>query len=343
MDVGPIPAAAKGKGKATDHPYDDDSLPWVEKYRPVTLDDVVSHKDITTTIDKFIEKNRLPHLLFYGPPGTGKTSTILAVARRIYGPEYRKQILELNASDDRGIDVVREQIKQFAETRTLFSKGFKLVILDEADMMTQAAQAALRRVIEQYTRNVRFCIICNYVGKIAPAIQSRCTRFRFSPLPIKEVERRVDLVIEAEGVTITPDGKAALLRLARGDMRRVLNVLQACYAAYEKITENEVYACTGAPHPADIETIVNSMLGDEFTTAYEMISKMKTERGLALQDLIAGAFDYIDTIELKPHARIYLLDHLATTEHRLSTGGSEKIQMAALLGVFKNAVEISTR
>lgn len=209
----------------------------VEKYRPVTLDDVVSHKDITGTstrifwvgvswlcwlkpslVEKFIEKNRLPHLLFYGPPGTGKTSTILAVARRIYGASFRKQILEvcalswsvsqallhshciqLNASDDRGIDVVREQIKNFAETRTLFSQGFKLIILDEADMMTTAAQAALRRVIEQYTKNVRFCIICNYVNKIVPAIQSRCTRFRFSPLPMPEVEKRLNIVIETEG------------------------------------------------------------------------------------------------------------------------------------------------
>ena len=175
-------------------------------------------KDVTDllAVEKFIEKNRLPHLLFYGPPGTGKTSTILAVARRIYGNDYRKQILEvrarsvhvqasvahkrpqLNASDDRGIDVVREQIKQFAETRTLFAKGFKLIVLDEADMMTQAAQSALRRVIEQYTKNVRFCIICNYVYKITPAIQSRCTRFRFSPLPIPEVEKRLVGVIDSE-------------------------------------------------------------------------------------------------------------------------------------------------
>ncbi|KAJ7130618.1 P-loop containing nucleoside triphosphate hydrolase protein [Mycena epipterygia] len=345
FDVEQIPSAAKGKGKAVDkdRPFDNDNLPWVEKYRPVTLDDVVSHKDITSTIEKFIEKNRLPHLLFYGPPGTGKTSTILAVARRIYGSEYRKQILELNASDDRGIDVVREQIKQFAETRTLFSKGYKLIILDEADMMTQQAQAALRRVIEQYTKNVRFCIICNYVNKIAPAIQSRCTRFRFSPLPIVEVEKRLDSVIEAESVKLTSDGKAALLKLSKGDMRRALNVMQACHAAYDLTGETEIYNCTGNPHPADIETIVNSMLSDEFTTSYTMITAMKTERGLALQDLLTGAYDYIETLELKPHARIYLLDHLATTEHRLSTGASEKIQLTALLGAFKNAVELSAK
>ncbi|KAG6918994.1 Subunit of heteropentameric Replication factor C (RF-C) [Tephrocybe rancida] len=322
IDTEPLPSMAKGKGKAVDReqPYDNDNLPWVEKYRPVSLDDVVSHKDITSTISKFIEKNRLPHLLFYGPPGTGKTSTILAVARQIYGSEYRKQILELNASDERGIDVVREQIKQFAETRTLFSKGYKLIILDEADMMTQQAQAALRRVIEQYTKNVRFCIVCNYVNKITPAIQSRCTRFRFSPLPITETEKRLNMVVEAENLTgtvrvnLTDDGKKALLKLSKGDMRRALNVLQACHAAYDTTGETEIYNCTGNPHPSDIETIVNSMLSDEFTTSYQMISTMKTERGLALQDLITGAFDYVETIDLKPHARIYLLDHLATTE-----------------------------
>ncbi|KAN0088420.1 P-loop containing nucleoside triphosphate hydrolase protein [Tylopilus felleus] len=344
MDVDAVtPSAFKGKEKAVTICADGDTLPWVEKYRPVTLNDVVSHKDITTTIERFIEKNRLPHLLFYGPPGTGKTSTILAVARRIYGAEYRKQILELNASDDRGIDVVREQIKQFAETRTLFSKGYKLIILDEADMMTQAAQAALRRVIEQYTKNVRFCIICNYVNKIAPAIQSRCTRFRFSPLPMEEVEKRVDTVVQAERVKLSPDGKQALLRLSKGDMRRALNVLQACHAAYDTVGETEVYNCTGSPHPSDIETIVNSMLSDEFTTSIQMITALKTERGLALQDLLAGAYEYVETIDFKPHARVNLLDFIATIEHRLSTGASEKIQLSALLGAFKNTVELQSK
>ncbi|TFK29692.1 DNA replication factor [Coprinopsis marcescibilis] len=356
----PQPSKNKGKGKAAYLYTEDNNLPWVEKYRPVTLDDVVSHQDITSTIERFIEKNRLPHLLFYGPPGTGKTSTILAVARRIYGADYKKQILELNASDDRGIDVVREQVKQFAETRTLFSKGYKLIILDEADMMTQQAQAALRRVIEQYTKNVRFCIICNYVNKIAPAIQSRCTRFRFSPLPIVEVEKRLNTVIATEkslpypwpmdvlltsifSVNLTADGKKALLKLSKGDMRRALNVLQACHAAYDVINEAEVYNCTGNPHPQDIESIVTSMLSDEFTTSYQMIYKLKTERGLALQDLITGAYEYLDTIELKPNARVYILDLLATTEHRLSTGGNENMQLTALLSAFKGAVELSAK
>lgn len=157
--------SSKGKGKASDDsaaPHTDlDLLPWVEKYRPATLDDLVSHKDITSTIQNFIDKQRLPHLLFYGPPGTGKTSTILAMARKIYGPQFRNSVLELNASDERGIDVVREQIKSFASTKSVFGSkgGFKLIVLDEADAMTQAAQGALRRgklqslknrLIEQY-------------------------------------------------------------------------------------------------------------------------------------------------------------------------------------------------
>ncbi|OCF37316.1 replication factor C subunit 3/5 [Kwoniella heveanensis CBS 569] len=347
-------AGAKGKAKADGEAKilsdaeikalnDREGLPWVEKYRPDTLDDVVSHKDITTTIEKFIEAGRLPHLLLYGPPGTGKTSTVLALARRLYGPPYKKHILELNASDDRGIDVVREQIKNFAMTKVLFSKGFKLVILDEADMMTQAAQSALRRVIETHTKNVRFCILCNYVNKITPAIQSRCTRFRFSPLPEKEVQRKVEEVVEKEGVNLTDDGRDALLKLSRGDMRRALNVLQACHAAYDVVDETAVYNCTGNPHPKDIERVVQSMMSDEFGTSYSLITQLKIEKGLALQDLIAGAYDFLDTVELPKQSRIYLLDHLGSTEHRLSVGGSEKMQLTALLGAFKIAVELSQK
>nr|ASF90264.1 hypothetical protein SPAR03742 [Bartheletia paradoxa] len=336
----PVIKTAKGKGKLVEDDVLNNNLPWVEKYRPQTLDEVVSHRDITSTIEKFIDKNRLPHLLLYGPPGTGKTSTILAMARGIYGKDSRNNVLELNASDDRGIDVVREQIKNFASTRVFGGSAFKLVILDEADMMTQAAQAALRRVIEQYTRHVRFCIICNYVNKIVPAIQSRCTKFRFSPLKLDQVEERLDTVIKSEGVNITIDGKAAVIKLSKGDMRRALNVLQACHAAYDVIDEASVYSCTGNPHPADIERFVQSMMNDEFTTSFNTITALKLDKGLALQDMITGIYDFVDSVMFSAQSRIYLLDHLATIEHRLSTGGSEKIQLSALLAAFKNAVAL---
>lgn len=312
--------SGKGKGKAketgTGQDGEQDLLPWVEKYRPVTLDDLVSHKDITSTIERFIEKNRLPHLLFYGPPGTGKTSTILAMARKIYGTGFRNNVLELNASDDRGIEVVREQIKSFASTKNVFSNqgGFKLIVLDEADAMTTAAQGALRRVIEQYTRNVRFCIICNYVNKIVPAIQSRCTKFRFNPLELDQVEGRLQVVIEQEKCNLTQDGKTALIKLSRGDMRRALNILQACHAAYDRIDETAVYNCTGNPHPADIEEIVETMMHAEFTTAYKHVSDLKTAKGMALADLVSGIFDCLSSYKLPAQSRIFLLDHLAQIE-----------------------------
>ena len=200
------------------------------------------HQDILSTINKFVDSNRLPHLLLYGPPGTGKTSTILALARRIYGIENMRQlVLELNAWDDRGIDVVREQIKTFASTKQIFSlsgssaksgiAGFKLIILDEADAMTNTAQMALRRIMEKYTTNTRFCIIANYSHKLSPALLSRCTRFRFSPLKERDIRVLVDKVIEEENVNILPEATDSLVRLSKGDMRRALNVLQACHAS----------------------------------------------------------------------------------------------------------------
>jgi len=196
-------------------------------------------------------------------------------------------------------------------------------------------------VIEQYTKNVRFCIVCNYVNKIIPAIQSRCTRFRFAPLPTSEVEKRLTTVAEQEMVTINAEGRNALLRLSKGDMRRALNVLQACHAAYDHVDENAVYNCTGAPHPTDIETMVRSMIIDDFTTCYHLLSRAKTHRGLALQDLITGVFDFVQDVEFPTQTRAYLLDQLAAVEYRLSTGGSEKLQLSGLIGSFKHGMQMA--
>ena len=349
-DLPPTKRLDKGKGKAVESngngkEHDDQALPWVEKYRPKDLEDVVSHQDIIATVEKFIENNRLPHLLFYGPPGTGKTSMILAIARKIFGAKYKNQILELNASDDRGIDVVREQIKTFASTRQIFSSSFKLIILDEADAMTLVAQAALRRVIEAYTKNVRFCLICNYVNKIAPALQSRCTRFRFQPLPQPQIRLKLEQVITTEKLNIDDTARNALLKLSRGDMRRALNVLQACSTAFgeETINEAAIYNCVGNPHPEDIERIVQSTMNDELTTALQVIAKMKNEKGLALQDILQGVFEELEDMELKPVARMHLYDKLSGVEYRLSMGGSEKIQTSAMIAAIKQGVDLQAR
>ncbi|RKP27781.1 P-loop containing nucleoside triphosphate hydrolase protein [Syncephalis pseudoplumigaleata] len=319
-----------------------DHLPWVEKYRPLTLDDLVSQQEIISTpVQNFMNQGRLPHLLFYGPPGTGKTSTILACSRQLYGSEYSSMVLELNASDERGIDVIRNQIISFASTRRTSTIGFKLIVLDEADAMTQAAQSALRRVIEKYTTNVRFCIICNYVSKIIPALQSRCTRFRFAPLQTEQITSRLDMITHKEGIKLTDSGKQALLRVSHGDMRRVLNILQACYAAYDTIDDAAVYHSTGQPFPADIEYILHALLNDEFSTAYSKINHMRIDKGLALADIITEVHEHLGNTELPTETRIYLLDHLAEVEHRLSGGANESIQLSTMLGHFKIAMEIA--
>ncbi|XP_072048048.1 replication factor C subunit 5-like [Amphiura filiformis] len=314
------------------------NLPWVEKYRPNQLDDLISHREIISTIQKFMEEDRLPHLLFYGPPGTGKTSTILACAKQLYSPkEFNSMVLELNASDDRGIGIVRGPVLNFASTRTIFNRGFKLVILDEADAMTNDAQNALRRVIEKFTENTRFCLICNYLSKIIPALQSRCTRFRFAPLDMTQMMPRIQHVIDEEKVKVTEDGMTALVTLAKGDMRRSLNILQSTSMAYDTVNEENVYLCTGHPLRSDIESIVDWMLNKDFTTAYNNIMQLKTLKGLALQDILTEVHTYVHRIEFPLNVRIHLLDKMSEIEHRLAAGTSEKIQLSSLVSGFQIA------
>ncbi|KAK1156502.1 replication factor C subunit 5 [Huso huso] len=314
------------------------NLPWVEKYRPQTLQDLISHQDILGTIQRFISEERLPHLLFYGPPGTGKTSTILACAKQLYKEkEFNSMVLELNASDDRGIDVVRGPILSFSSTRTIFNRGFKLVILDEADAMTQDAQNALRRVIEKFTENTRFCLICNYLSKIIPALQSRCTRFRFGPLSQEQMVPRLEYVIEQESVDVTPDGMKAIVTLSNGDMRRSLNILQSTNMAYGKVSEDTVYTCTGHPLKSDIANILDWMLNKDFAAAYNNIMELKTLKGLALHDILTEIHLLVHRVDFPASVRIHLLIKMANIEHRLASGTSEKIQLSSMIAAFQVA------
>ncbi|XP_014664875.1 PREDICTED: replication factor C subunit 5-like [Priapulus caudatus] len=237
----------------------------------------------------------------------------------MYKPkEFNSMVLELNASDDRGIGIVRGQVLSFASTRTIFKRGFKLVILDEADSMTKDAQNALRRVIEKYTENTRFCIICNYLSKIIPALQSRCTRFRFGPLGEQQMIPRLQHVIAEERVNVTDDGMGALVALAGGDMRRALNVLQSASMAYDVVDEDNVYTCVGHPLQRDVKSIVMWMLNDGFTDAYGSIL------------LISRACE-------APYLRRW-----QDVEYRLQQE-RVKMQLAALLGAFQVARDMTVK
>ncbi|XP_026477035.1 replication factor C subunit 5-like [Ctenocephalides felis] len=312
------------------------NLPWVEKYRPAKLDDLVSHEEIIKTINKFIDADQLPHLLFYGPPGTGKTSTILACAKRLYTPaQLNSMVLELNASDDRGIGIVRGQILSFASTRTIFKGGFKLIILDEADAMTNDAQNALRRIVEKYTENVRFCIICNYLSKIIPALQSRCTRFRFAPLDKNQIVPRLNQIAELEKVNMTDDGREALLTLSGGDMRKVLNILQSTSMAFDVVNEENVYTCVGHPIPNDISHIVRWLLNEKhFKETYNNIQEIKSAKGLALNDILTEIHRFIKRVELPNQVLGEILIDLSEIEMRLEMGASENVQLSALISTF---------
>jgi len=317
-------------------------LPFVEKYRPERLEDLTGQNDIVQTIIRLIDVGRLPHLLFYGPPGTGKTSTILAIARRLYGSGYKDMVLELNASDDRGIDVVREQIKDFAGTRKLFSTGVKLIILDEADAMTHDAQFALRRVIEKYTKNTRFCLIGNYVSKIIPALQSRCTKFRFSPLRKEQIEGKLRSIVDREGLSsrVSADGIEAILRLSNGDMRKVLNVLQATSSGFAEITTETVHACTGQPLPSDIQEIHYSLMNDDFEKAFETLQRASHTKGLSMVDIVTEISRVSFSLRLPPDVHVLIADRLADIEYRLAFGTNDKIQGASLIAVFAAARDL---
>ncbi|KHJ43813.1 putative replication factor C small subunit [Trichuris suis] len=318
-----------------------ESLPWVEKYRPTKLEELVSQKDIIHTLSSFMKEDILPHLLFYGPPGTGKTTTILACARQLYDvKQFSSMVLELNASDDRGIGVVREQILTFASTKNIFSKKFKLVILDEADSMTRDAQNALRRIIEKFTNNVRFCLICNYLSKIIPPVQSRCMRFRFGPLKSDEALSRLRYVVDEEKVKYDMTGLEDIVALSGGDMRRALNILQSTVMAFDVVNRENVYACVGYPKPDEILTMFNCLLNEDVNEAYKHITEMRIQKGLALQDILTSVHEYIHRVKMPSLARILLMDRMAQIEDNLSKGASDKIQLSALIASFQIARDI---
>jgi replication factor C subunit 3/5 len=279
-------------------------------------------------------------------------------------------VLELNASDDRGIDVVREQIKTFSSTKQIFAAApkpgdasslatFKLIVLDEADAMTSTAQMALRRIMEKYTSNTRFCIIANYTHKLSPALLSRCTRFRFSPLKDVDIRNLVDKVIEEENVNIVPDAVDSLVKLSKGDMRRALNVLQACHASStplqppgkpapdpstivrDEITQTTIYDCIAAPHPADIQLIMNTLMTtSDITQCLRTIINIKTLKGLALADILTALSEELVQHHVKNPTMVTWLSGLADIEYRLSGGGSEAIQTGAMIGVVRTGVEL---
>jgi len=240
--------------KSSEH-KDASEIPWIEKYRPKVMDDIAQQEEVVTVLKKTMESKNLPHLLFYGPPGTGKTSTILALCRELFGPELMKtRVLELNASDERGIQVIREKVKNFAQVSVALETmsgypcpPYKIIILDEADSMTKDAQHALRRTMEKYSKITRFCIVCNYVTRIIEPLTSRCAKFRFKSLDEDNAKKRLEFICKNEGVNYSPKTLETLIQVSEGDLRKAIMLLQSAFRFYgkEQLTPGVVTEISG--------------------------------------------------------------------------------------------------
>ena len=307
---------------------------WIEKYRPSNLSEVVGQTPVTSRLKNYVKERSMPHLLFAGPAGTGKTTCALALAKELFGELWKHNLHELNASDERGIDVVRGKIKEFARTAPLGEDGFKIIFLDEADALTGAAQAALRRTMEKYSRTCRFVMSCNFSSKIIEPIQSRCAVFRFRPLKAEDVERYLKFVAVKEELNIDKEAYESLTYLAQGDLRRAINGLQMAAAAKVDITPDVVYQAVAAARPEEVKDALEMSLNNNFAGARERLDTLQITYGLAGEDVLRQMHRTVRDLEVPDTIKVQMIEKLAEADFRLSEGANARIQIEAVIANF---------
>jgi len=310
---------------------------WTEKYRPRSLSEIVDQEEIVNRLKSFAKAKNIPHCIFAGPPGTGKTTAALCLAHDLYGEGYREHVMELNASDERGINVVRETVKTFARTRSIGEVSFKILILDEADNMTSDAQQALRRTMERYTETARFILIANYSGKIIEPIQSRCAPFRFTYLPEEDVIKRIRYICEKENLEISDEGIGAILEISGGDLRKTINILQTAASVGKSIDAETVYSVVGKANPYDVREMMLSALNGDFVGARKKLREMILKYGLAGSDIIRQIHSEAFRLTVPDEWKVKLADIIGEIDYRLMQGSSEEIQLSALLAKLVEA------
>ncbi len=313
---------------------------WVEKYRPKNLDDIIGHEETKIRLKGFIENRSLPHLLFAGPPGTGKTSAVLALANEIFGSKgVRNNLLELNASDERGIDVIRNTVKDFARILPTDNAPFKIISLDEADALTSAAQQALRRTMEKYVSTSRFVLLCNYPGKIIEPIQSRCAYFRFNRLNDETIIDNLTSIAKNEKIKSNEAGIKTIVRIAEGDMRKAINVMQASAATGKLIDKKTVLHTVGGADPFEIARMLKMAIDQDFETAKKMLQELIFIRGISGSDILREINKELPNLISNNEKLLKSIELLAEIDFRLTEGASPDIQISALLAFLGKQIE----
>eukprot|EP00899_Mesostigma_viride_P015337 jgi/Mesvir1/23804/Mv10618-RA.1 len=324
-------AGGEGIGaNATSTAPKDFDMPWVEKYRPQFIKDIVGNVEAVARLQVIARDGNLPNVIFSGPPGIGKTTSILALAHELLGPNFKEAVLELNASDDRGIDVVRNKIKMFAQKKVTLPEGrHKIILLDEADSMTAGAQQALRRTMEIFSSTTRFALACNLSSKIIEPIQSRCAIVRFASLTDAEVLDRVLTVAQAEGVSFTQEGLEAIVFTADGDMRQALNNLQATHAGFGLITPENVFKVCDQPHPLIVGNMIKACLACEVDTACKVLRDLYAT-GYSSLDIITTLFRVVKGYNMAEYLKLEYIREIGFTHVRISDGVGSLLQMCGM-------------
>ena len=307
---------------------------WIEKYRPRILDDIAGQSKIIERLKAYVKSKNVPHLMLAGPAGTGKTTSAIALSKELFGDTWRQNFNELNASDERGIGIIRGKIKDFARTAPIGKSKFKIIFLDEADSLTPDAQAALRRTIEKYTHICRFILSVNYSSKIIEPIQSRCTVFRFSPIKADDIKKYMRKIASAEKLEITPDGLETLIFISRGDLRKAINILQVGASVNKKITADLLYETSATAKPEDVKSLINTALGGDFMAARSQLYDLLIQYGLSGEDIIKQIHRCIFDLAIPEVSKVKLIEKAGEIEFRLVEGSNAHIQLEALLAQF---------